>query len=150
MKNHLICVMEAVESLMEEGFQPERDVYLCFGHNEEIVCSKESGADEIVKVLRSRGIHLDSVLDEGSALLRLDVKGLIHTYIAAVGVAEKGYADMKLTVHDKGGHQSTAVWRSLPIQLRTLKGISLSRICSRFLQSFLIRSAERQPILAEL
>ena len=108
MKNHLICVMEAVESLMEEGFQPERDVYLCFGHNEEIVCSKESGADEIVKVLRSRGIHLDSVLDEGSALLRLDVKGLIHTYIAAVGVAEKGYADMKLTVHDKGGHTSAA------------------------------------------
>lgn len=108
MKNHLICVMEAVESLMEEGFQPERDVYLCFGHNEEVVCSEESGAAEIARILKERGVHLDSVLDEGSALLRLDVKGLIHTYIAAVGVAEKGYADMKLTVHDRGGHTSAA------------------------------------------
>lgn len=134
MKNHLICVMEAVESLMEEGFQPERDVYLCFGHNEEIVCSKESGADEIVKVLRSRGIHLDSVLDEGSALLRLDVKGLIHTYIAAVGVAEKGYADMKLTVHDKGGHTSAAPKHSGMAKLaNTIKDVERHQFKSHML-----------------
>ena len=31
MKNHLISVMEAVETLLEEGFEPERDVYLLFG-----------------------------------------------------------------------------------------------------------------------
>lgn len=108
MKNHLICVMEAVESLMAEGFQPDRDVYLCFGHNEETVSIINSGAREIVETLQSRGIHLDSVLDEGSALLRLDVKGLIHTYVAAVGTAEKGYVDMKITTHDKGGHTSAA------------------------------------------
>lgn len=108
MKNHLICVMEAVESLMAEGFQPDRDVYLCFGQDEETVSTEFSGAKEIVKVLQSRGIHLDSVLDEGSALLRLDVKGLVHTYVAAVGTAEKGYADMKITTHAKGGHTSAA------------------------------------------
>lgn len=108
MKNHLICVMEAVESLIKEGFQPERDVYLCFGHNEEVVAGPCSGAQEIVNTLLERGIHLDSVLDEGSALIRLDVKGLIHTYIAAVGTAEKGYVDMKITMHDKGGHTSAS------------------------------------------
>lgn len=108
MKNHLICVMEAVESLIEDGFQPDRDVYLCFGHNEETVASSCSGADLIVKTFLERGIHLDSVLDEGSALLRLDIKGLIHTYIAAVGTAEKGYVDMKITMHDKGGHTSAS------------------------------------------
>lgn len=108
MKNHLICVMEAVESLMAEGFQPERDVYLCFGHNEEIVSPIDSGAKDIVELLKSRGVHLDSVMDEGSALIRLDIKGLIHTYIAAIGVAEKGYVDMKITLHDKGGHTSAA------------------------------------------
>lgn len=108
MKNHLICVMEAVESLIKEGYQPERDVYLCFGHNEEVVCAEPSGAGEIAQTLKERGIRLDSVLDEGSALIRLDIKGLIHTYIAAVGVAEKGYADMKITLHDKGGHTSAA------------------------------------------
>lgn len=108
MKNHLICVMEAVESLIAEGFQPERDVYLCFGHNEETVASSCSGANSIVETFLERGIHLDSVLDEGSALLRLDVPGLIHTYIAAVGTAEKGYVDMKITMHDKGGHTSAS------------------------------------------
>lgn len=108
MKNHLICVMEAVESLIAEGFVPERDVYLCFGHNEETVASNCSGAGAIVKTFLDRGIHLDSVLDEGSALLRLDIDGLIHTYVAAVGTAEKGYVDMKITMHDKGGHTSAS------------------------------------------
>lgn len=108
MKNHLICVMEAVETLLEDGYQPERDVYLCFGHNEETVSPSCNGATAIANMFKERGIHLDSVLDEGSALLRLDVPALVHTYIAAVGIAEKGYVDMKITLHDKGGHTSAA------------------------------------------
>lgn len=108
MKNHLICVMEAVETLMEEGFQPERDVYLCFGHNEEVVCSSEPGAGTIVKTLKERGVHLDSVIDEGGAILTGDIKHLIDTYIICIGMAEKGYCDYKITVTDKGGHTSQA------------------------------------------
>ena len=124
MKNHLICVMEAVESLMEDKQDIQRQI-------REL---KASGADEIVKVLRSRGIHLDSVLDEGSALLRLDVKGLIHTYIAAVGVAEKGYADMKLTVHDKGGHTSAAPKHSGMAKLaNTIKDVERHQFKSHML-----------------
>ena len=30
------------------------------------------------------------------------------TKLAAVGTAEKGYVDMKITLHDKGGHTSAA------------------------------------------
>ncbi len=108
MKNHLICVMEAVESLMAEGFQPDRDVYLCFGHNEETVSTIYSGAGTIVKTLKERGVRLDSVLDEGSALIDLKLPGIINTRLAAVGTAEKGYVDMKITLHDKGGHTSAA------------------------------------------
>ncbi len=108
MKNHLICVMESVETLLEEGFVPERDVYLCFGHNEEVVCAKDPGASEIVKTLQSRGIHLDSVLDEGGAIITADIKGLLNTNIIAIGMAEKGYCDFKITVTDKGGHSSQA------------------------------------------
>ncbi len=44
MKNHLIAVIQTVETLLGEGFRPERTVYLCFGHNEEIVASANSGA----------------------------------------------------------------------------------------------------------
>lgn len=108
MKNHLICVMEAVETLLEEGFCPERDVYLCFGHNEEVVCAKDPGASEIVKTLQSRGIRLDSVLDEGGAILSVNLKGIINTNLVAIGMAEKGYCDFKITVTDKGGHSSQA------------------------------------------
>lgn len=106
MKNQLICVMDAVETLMEEGFVPERDVYLCFGHNEEVVCAENSGAEAIVNTFKERGITLDSVVDEGGAILNAEIKGLINSYATCIGMAEKGYCDYKITVHDKGGHTS--------------------------------------------
>lgn len=107
MKNHLICVMEAIETLLEEGFQPERDVYLCFGQDEEVVASADAGAKKIMETLKSRGVHLDSVLDEGGAILPVDVKGVLNNkYLAGIGVAEKGYADFEITVNAKGGHSS--------------------------------------------
>ncbi|MCR4616074.1 MAG: M20/M25/M40 family metallo-hydrolase [Clostridiales bacterium] len=106
MKNHLICVMEAVETLLEEGFVPERDVYLCFGHNEEVVAGSGSGASAIMETLRSRGVTLDSVLDEGGAVLPVRVKGLIEKKLVSVGISEKGYCDCEISLNSKGGHSS--------------------------------------------
>ena len=106
MKNHLIGVMEAVETLLEEGFEPERDVYLCFGHDEEVVGSETGGAKAMAKLLESRGVHLDSVLDEGGAILPVNVKGFFNGYLAGVGIAEKGYADFEISLESKGGHSS--------------------------------------------
>ncbi|MGN1202759.1 MAG: M20/M25/M40 family metallo-hydrolase, partial [Eubacterium sp.] len=106
MKNHLICIMEAVETLLEEGFEPERTVYLCFGHNEEIVAGTNNGAKSIMETLKSRGVHLDSTLDEGGAIIPATVKGILKGNLAGVGIAEKGYADYKITVRAKGGHSS--------------------------------------------
>lgn len=98
MKNHLICVMEAVETLLEEGYEPERDVYLCFGHDEEVVAAKDAGAKAIMETLKSRGIHLDSVIDEGGAILPVNVKHVLKGNLAGVGIAEKGYADFSMSV----------------------------------------------------
>ena len=106
MKNHLICLMESVETLLEEGFVPARSVYLCFGHNEEIVASSNSGANDIMETLRARGVELDSIIDEGGAMVPAKVKGLLDGKLAGIGVAEKGYADFKLSVKAKGGHSS--------------------------------------------
>lgn len=106
MKNHLICVMEAVESLLEEGYQPERNVYLCFGHNEEIVAGTNNGAQAIANTLKERGVHLEATLDEGGAIIPANVKGILKGNLAGVGIAEKGYADFKVTVKAKGGHSS--------------------------------------------
>lgn len=107
MKNHLIAVMESVETLLEEGFEPERDVYLLFGDNEEVMSTTDSGAMNIVATLKERGIHLDSVLDEGGAMLPVNVKGVIdNKLLAGIGIAEKGYADYEISLRGKGGHSS--------------------------------------------
>lgn len=106
MKNHLIGVMEAVETLLEEGFEPERDVYLLFGQDEEVVASEEAGAKDIMLTLKERGIHLDAVLDEGGAILPVNVKGVIHKNLAGIGIAEKGYCDVEVSLEHKGGHSS--------------------------------------------
>lgn len=106
MKNHLICVMEAVETLLEEGYSPKRTVYLCFGHNEEIVAGSNNGAHSIMQVLKDRGVHLDSTLDEGGAIIKANIRGLIDGNLAGIGIAEKGYADYKISIKAKGGHSS--------------------------------------------
>lgn len=107
MKNHLIAVMEAVETLLEEGFEPERDVYLLFGDNEEVMSTTDSSAMKIVSILKERGIHLDSVLDEGGAMLPVNIKGVINNkLLAGIGIAEKGYADYEISLRGKGGHSS--------------------------------------------
>ncbi len=107
MKNHLIGVMDAVETLLEEGFQPERDVYLLFGQDEEVVASEDGGAKNIMRTLKERGIHLDCVLDEGGAIIPVNVKGILNDKeLIGVGIAEKGYTDIEITVTAKGGHSS--------------------------------------------
>ena len=107
MKNHLIAVCEAVETLLEEGYVPERDVYLCFGHNEEVMAEGEiCGADCMMRWFKERGIRLDSVLDEGGAILEAKVDKVIDGHIAGVGIAEKGHVDFEISVNAKGGHSS--------------------------------------------
>lgn len=107
MKNHLMAVMESVEALLEEGFVPERDVYLLFGDNEEVVANSENGAKDLMLTLKNRGITLDSVIDEGGAMIPINVPGVLENkYLAGVGVAEKGYSDIEVVVNAKGGHSS--------------------------------------------
>lgn len=107
MKNHLIGVMEAVETLLEEGYVPERDVYLCFGHNEEVMAEGElCGANVMMEWFKERGIKLDSVIDEGGAILSVKVDKVIDGHLAGVGIAEKGHVDFEISVNAKGGHSS--------------------------------------------
>lgn len=103
MKNCVVALMEAVENLLEEGFVPERDVYICFGHNEEVLCGEGSGAGAIANLLKSRGVRLEFVYDEGGAIMDDNLFGLKNP-AAMVGLAEKGYADLKLSISNNGGH----------------------------------------------
>ena len=107
MKTHVVAVLEAIETLLEDGYTPNRTVMVLFGYNEEVVGSKEPAAKLLAETLKARGIHLESVIDEGGGIPRLRIPGVIEKDLAVVGIAEKGYADYQLTVESKGGHSST-------------------------------------------
>jgi len=102
-KSGVIGILEAVEYLLREGFQPERTVYLGFGHDEEIGGKK--GAVAIATLLKSRDIALGSLLDEGGSVIEGFLPG-VEQPAGVVGISEKGYLSLKLLVEVIGGHSS--------------------------------------------
>ena len=107
MKNHPLALPDSAESLLEEGYEPKRGICLLFGHNEEIVSGSSNGAAAIAEELERRGMQLDSIVDEGGAIFPAKVPHLLDARLAAIGIAEKGYAAVRVTVEGKGGHSST-------------------------------------------
>ncbi len=102
-KDSLIAIFEAIETLLGEGFQPRRTIYLAFGHDEEV--SGQNGAARIAALLRSRGVAPEFVNDEGGAIVRGVIPGLAAP-IAQVSTAEKGYITLELSANGPGGHSS--------------------------------------------
>jgi carboxypeptidase PM20D1 len=102
-KGNLMAVLEAVERLVADGVTPKRTIYLAFGHDEEV--GGPRGAARTAALLASRGVHLEYVLDEGGAITTGLVPGLAGP-VALVGIAEKGYLSLELTVQAEGGHSS--------------------------------------------
>ncbi|THG32431.1 M20/M25/M40 family metallo-hydrolase [Naasia lichenicola] len=103
-KGALVAILEAVERLATAGFQPEHDVLLSFGHDEE---TAGTGARAIVELLRSRGIRPALVLDEGGAVVEPGLVKGVDRSLAVIGVTEKGITSLRLTVDEAGGHAST-------------------------------------------
>ncbi|MFT3934924.1 MAG: M20/M25/M40 family metallo-hydrolase [Chitinophagaceae bacterium] len=101
-KSGVISIIEAAEALLKKGFAPERTIYLCFGHNEEI---NGGGAKDIAAYLKEKKVHAEMVLDEGGEITDGKLKE-VKRPVAVIGVAEKGYASYELTVQKEGGHSS--------------------------------------------
>ncbi len=116
-KGALVAILEAVEQLVTEGFQPHSDVYLAFAHNEE---TAGDGARAIVEVLRERGVRPQLVLDEGGAVVDGVIPG-VRIPTAMVGVAERGVMTLSLTAREAGGHASTPP--ALPATARLARAI---------------------------
>lgn len=102
-KGNLMSQMEAVEMLVASGYQPTRTVYLAFGADEEI--GGPQGAAQIAALLKSRGVSLDFVIDEGLLVLDGVVPG-VRQPAALVGIAEKGYMSVVLRIAATPGHSS--------------------------------------------
>lgn len=102
-KGAILTMMTAAETLIADGFQPERTIYFSFGHDEET--SGYQGAGGVVDYMQAQGLEFEWSLDEGSMVLRGMVPGMEND-VASINVAEKGYLTLDLTAKAEGGHSS--------------------------------------------
>ena len=102
-KGNLLSQLEAVEMLLAGGYQPPRTIYLAYGADEEV--GGHRGAAKVAELLKSRGAQLDFVIDEGLLVLDGVMPGLKQP-AALIGIAEKGYMSVQLTVSATPGHSS--------------------------------------------
>lgn len=100
----IIGLLEAAESLLTEGFTPERTILLAFGSDEEV--GGKRGAVKLAEALGARGIHPYFVLDEGGAITHGIVPN-VKAPVAVVGISEKGYLTVDLSIGGLGGHSSS-------------------------------------------
>ncbi|MFN3405880.1 MAG: M20 family peptidase [Cytophagaceae bacterium] len=102
-KSGILGILQATEYLIEKNFRPERTIYFAFGHDEET--GGKSGNAQIAEDLQKRNIRFEYVLDEGGSIINRIMPG-IDKPLAVVGIAEKGYTSVELTVESEGGHSS--------------------------------------------
>jgi carboxypeptidase PM20D1 len=104
-KCNMMSILEAVEELLETGFQPDYDIYLSFGYNEEVMGGERPAAQEAMEILRDRGVTPGAVIDECGGVHKGNSNGY-EGMIASIIIAEKGYADYEVFVEHRGGHSS--------------------------------------------
>jgi len=102
-KLSVMSLLEATEALLAEGDRPARSLYLAFGHDEE--AGGFQGAQAVAKHLAEQGIEFEFVLDEGGEVTE-GVLQLVERPVALIGVAEKGFVNLRLRVDAPGGHSS--------------------------------------------
>ena len=103
-KEMVFGILEAAEYLLSHGRRFCRTAYLAFGDDEETL---NLGALDIAETLKSRGVRLEFVLDEGSCKLEDGAGfGAPGLPIGLIELMEKGYADLELSVESRGGHSN--------------------------------------------
>ncbi|MFD0362599.1 M20/M25/M40 family metallo-hydrolase [Nocardia sp. GCM10030253] len=102
-KSRLMAILEAVESALAAGIRPEHTIYLAFGHDEEVF--GDQGAVQMARRLRDAGVRADLLLDEGGVITEGVADG-VDLPVASIMLGEKGYATVRLSVSEVGGHSS--------------------------------------------
>jgi carboxypeptidase PM20D1 len=102
-KLSVLGILESVEMMLADGYQPERGWYFGFGHDEEIFGTY--GAIAIAKYMKDKGVKAEFILDEGLVVAEGMVPG-IEKPVGLIGITEKGYMTVELHVEIQGGHSS--------------------------------------------
>ena len=95
-------VLYAANHLIEQGFQPEHDVYFAFSGGEEV---SGKGAINIVDLFEKEGIVPALVVDEGGAVVENVFPG-VKEPCGLIGIAEKGMINAQFRCKSSGGHAS--------------------------------------------
>ena len=95
-------ILSAANSLIGQGFQPEKDIYFAFSGGEEI---NGQGAPNIVAYFTEHGIHPAIVVDEGGAVVENVFPG-VKQPCGLIGIAEKGMLNAQYRALSAGGHAS--------------------------------------------
>ena len=103
-KHGVISLLEAIETLLGEGYAPSRTLVFAFGHDEEI--GGEAGAGAMAQRMADKGLSFAWMVDEGGFVLRGSPL-LPDRDLAFINVAEKGYVTLTLTAEADGGHSSS-------------------------------------------
>ncbi|KAG8947282.1 hypothetical protein FRC04_010858 [Tulasnella sp. 424] len=97
-KSGLIGILLAVETLLEQGWDPKRTITLSLGFDEET--SGLQGAAHLAKYLQAtQQKKFAMVVDEGGPY-----ELAFGRMTAAPAIAEKGYMDVRIKVNTPGGH----------------------------------------------
>lgn len=136
-KCQVTAILEAVEYLIQKGFQPKRTIYLAFGHDEEVLGL--NGAKRIADLLKLRNIVPECVVDEGGAVAENVIPGL-KGKVALISIAEKGYLTLELSVNEKAGHSAEP-------EDETTIGILSNAIVKLEMDKFSPTMNEAEPIL---
>jgi len=102
-KSTLLSMLEALEYLLQQGYQPTRTVMLASGFDEEV--SGKEGAGKIAQYFKDNGQDFEMMTDEGFLVVSGAIPG-IKVPVALVGTAEKGYLNLELSAESEGGHSS--------------------------------------------
>ena len=102
-KVNIIGILEAAENMLRAGVQPQRTIYFAFGHDEEQ--GGIDGALEMSKLLESRGVEAEFLIDEGGLVTSGVVPG-VDVPLAIIAPAEKGIVTLELKARGAGGHSS--------------------------------------------
>lgn len=96
-------VLFAANTLINDGYIPENDIYFAFSGGEEV---NGNGAVNIVNYFKENGIEPALVVDEGGAVVENVFPG-VKAPCAMVGIAEKGMLNLTFSVKSNGGHASS-------------------------------------------
>ena len=97
------AILEAIEMMIKQKYQPNRTIMIALGEDEEI--GGIMGAQKMAHQLQKEGLRFAYILDEAHLIIE-DALSFLPKPLAMIGIAEKGFTTLTLTARVNGGHSS--------------------------------------------